>query len=217
MTTEMIALVISVATAISLSTKEIIKAYTNRFVRNINKPKIKLKEHPIFSDIPIYLKLKLTSIIFDKKHENKKNIIIDFETIRWDMMLNMLFDLADEVMKEQKTEDIIRLFVSNLLTAQDETKQILLERGFPPIVYEKFKNAIIPFEFAINSLFKTIFRDDKSHDNNIEKFNSYLNLLHGSFEDNKDQIFVALADVNGELANINYELKPYELKINQQL
>lgn len=212
---EMIAIIVGVAATVGASMSEIIKAIKDRLVRNISKAgrRIKLDTHPFFVYVPIYIRQELPSIHFN--HETRKNLVIDYLQVRWDYML---FTLNDEIknfdFNSLSPEKFILTHSSNFIKMEEDIQKILIERGFPEEIYNKFKQSQKFVDIFCIAVFVTIFRNNKVMENNMQKFYMFLDILLEIHEESKKHAILALADLNGELNNYVYKIQPYKFRYN---
>lgn len=216
MSNEIVAVGAAIIGAVAANSKSIINAIGKRIVRKIDRPRphLNLETHPIFVGIPLYLTQNLPSIQF--KYRVRKELIIEYLQIRWDLIL---FTLKDEIntfdFKNDTQENIIIKHSNNFIRMEMEIRKTLVERNFPPKVYDKFNSSQRFIDITFVSVFVSIFRSTKIYDNNTERFYAFLDMMYTLHEDAQKQAVLALADLNGEISEVDYKRDKYEYKFLQ--
>lgn len=209
LSTTAIAIAVAIITALGAGIRELIKALTQRFKRQILKRRIVLKKHPLFAEIRSYVQRDLRYHRFD--HVVRKQVMFDFERVRLDIKLHFWKEVISlNNLDTMVTYELRDLILDMSYKALDHTELTLLESGFPTNIYNKLIIEVQAVEEIALESFRRIFEADFVYDSNRERIWAYMDIYLGILQKLKFKTLKIMADMNGEFNNLKYEGIPYK-------
>lgn len=182
--------------------KTIYNAWSNKKVRNLNKPTYDLKNHILFSNIYKYRRQKLETL--DIKDQLIRNLIYEYECnhlLIVDQTCKEIVNMIQANMFENKSLHETYNIILNIILEKFNTS---IPEDYPKDIYKKIDRKLsVRKEIVYVGLEKIWF--SPIYDNYQERYYAVLDLIDCMFYNRLETIYKIIIDFNGDLKDLEYK------------
>lgn len=202
----LIGLVTLIIGALGANSKRIIKAFTDKVERHLDKRNFDLKNHVFFSNIQKYVGIELRWV--DIKDAFLHALILDYEAITAKSIYTCCEGLVKEVergdLKGFTLEHGYQHVLQSLIKEANDREEQFKKSEYPDIVFLKLEGY---FEHNRELVYAHIERIwfDAVYDNDRERLYAVLGVLDVHYSQRLKHIYKLILNFNGDLDELEYK------------